>query len=388
GSHSYVAPEALVDDNKSNPYGEASDMWSVGGIAYAMAFSELPYYGEDALSVRKAILEQPLNLDIAEPMRSDAIKTIIKGLMRINPSVRTGLSSLIHTLDAILDHSPNRGGHGGVRGLHASDSLEDMQRLDPVIPVSDKREDSRHVVPIINRTIERSPSLSQRLWQHMREMKEMSILPRQNTVNLPISSVLGLFLNLSVITLMISCRETMEMSLPLSFTSVVMIWMSNGENRAYPRWVLLRKCLLFLTCAYYIIYALSDPNGDHMKGFLFFILSLLHTLNYAIIQMDHSAQGHYVDLRAVRPLVEMERLRNNSLTTFQRPLNLSVERKNTPSLRIVPSPPSAKSMGQSSSMALSPSPSSLPWNRKRKHETDAIILADTEHNRDGIRRRK
>jgi len=319
GTVSYLAPEALVEDRGiENPYCEASDMWSIGAILYVMAYSDLPFLSEDAVSIRAEILERDLDLDSKRQKRPMEIKEIIKGLMRVNPGDRL-------TLDEVLGiiyqaHQRPKGNQASVEPVR-KETVPTSKSLTPVVrpmtgrensienlePLAKTQIESRAVVPspitansddrAVGRrrprtNLLRNPSFTQRLWQIVQEQQQQ-ISPKHSS-----ASIMHLFLHLFQILLLcffMSSPYSLSVSyaLPTIVACAFLIWLSNAPERVNSTWMQTRRWLPVFAPLFGLVFKGMQCAGwlpsSNQKDCVLFKYLLA-----AVVNLAHAACNFYL----------------------------------------------------------------------------------------------
>ena len=94
GTPSYVAPEIL----KNQPYDQSCDMWSVGVVLYVMLCGYTPFMEEEQEKMFERIKVGDYTFDPEDWSQiSDEAKTLIRGLMCINPDRRLTSSQALRS---------------------------------------------------------------------------------------------------------------------------------------------------------------------------------------------------------------------------------------------------------------------------------------------------
>ena len=114
GTLQYAAPETLRPQeageerpqqqptgggSSSSPYSEASDLWSLGVMLFALCYSRLPFSspggeGDSASSMYAAIVSRPVQLP-SHPRRSGELKALITRLLSLDPQHRPDCEQIL-----------------------------------------------------------------------------------------------------------------------------------------------------------------------------------------------------------------------------------------------------------------------------------------------------
>ena len=99
GGDTSAAPPASAAASAPPPlsagaYSEATDMWSMGVILYALAFSRLPYSSNDAASLHEEIHRSPLRIP-SSPRRSPDLVALVKRLLSVEPQQRPDCEQIL-----------------------------------------------------------------------------------------------------------------------------------------------------------------------------------------------------------------------------------------------------------------------------------------------------
>jgi len=84
GTPYFVAPEIIL----RKPFGEKSDMWSVGVIIYCLLSGRVPFNGRRNVDLFRAVVNCEYSFDDDWDKISDHAKDLIKGLLVTDPSTR------------------------------------------------------------------------------------------------------------------------------------------------------------------------------------------------------------------------------------------------------------------------------------------------------------
>jgi calcium-dependent protein kinase len=93
GSPYYVAPEVLNRDlRRTLKMWKASDMWSIGVIAFLLTHGRPPFNGENNQAIFSRIVKGKYRV---EPKRSSALRDFIKKLLKLNPNDRMAVDEAL-----------------------------------------------------------------------------------------------------------------------------------------------------------------------------------------------------------------------------------------------------------------------------------------------------
>lgn len=108
GTPYFVAPEIIL----RKPFGEKSDMWSVGVIIYCLLAGRVPFNGQRNVDLFRAVVNCEYSFDADFGNISENAKDLIKGLLVVDPSLRMSArealqSEWIHDAsgDTLHEHS-------------------------------------------------------------------------------------------------------------------------------------------------------------------------------------------------------------------------------------------------------------------------------------------
>ena len=94
GSPEYMSPEILL----GKPYGFSVDFYTLGVLLYEMLVGLPPHYNEDKMQMYKDITSKK---PIIPPLMKDEIKSLLEGLLEIDPEHRIGTT---YGIKEIKDH--------------------------------------------------------------------------------------------------------------------------------------------------------------------------------------------------------------------------------------------------------------------------------------------
>jgi len=118
GSLSYTAPEVL---RRSIAYDTSCDLWSLGVLIYVMLSGKPPFWGNQQVIVQRILhAKYPMTGHPWDLISSEA-KSIIKGLLVVDPSERMGITD-------VMDHSWLRDRHTNVSNPQAASAILDNMR--------------------------------------------------------------------------------------------------------------------------------------------------------------------------------------------------------------------------------------------------------------------
>ena len=99
GSHPSAAPPSPSTASPppasfAGVYSESTDMWSMGVILFALAFSRLPYASNDAAALYEEIHRSPLRIPLS-PRRSPELVALVKRLLSVEPQQRPDCEQIL-----------------------------------------------------------------------------------------------------------------------------------------------------------------------------------------------------------------------------------------------------------------------------------------------------
>ena len=99
GTVEYTAPEVLMDEvggRSGHVYSEASDLWSLGILLYAMCYNRVPYRDADPMACARLIVNDPNPIQIPQfPDRQVDLRHLIMALTTRDPAQRPSCDDIL-----------------------------------------------------------------------------------------------------------------------------------------------------------------------------------------------------------------------------------------------------------------------------------------------------
>ena len=93
GTPYFVAPEIIL----RKPFGEKSDMWSVGAIVYCLLAGRVPFNDRRNVDLFRAVVNCEYTFDADFDSISENVKDLIKSLLVVDPSQRMSAREALHS---------------------------------------------------------------------------------------------------------------------------------------------------------------------------------------------------------------------------------------------------------------------------------------------------